>query len=262
MSEAGAQAAPDRIMHVSDVHFGVENPAAMDAFAASVEELQPDAVICTGDITQRAFHGQWDAARKWFAAFDAPVMVMPGNHDMPYGNLLERFRDPYKRFGSLEDAVGREISLRHAVIVPLDTNVTAQWRWPWSDGVIKQRKLDATLERLGELADDPRMKIVACHHPLLPATDDRKNPTIRGDMAFAALARAGANAVMSGHVHVPFDLTRSREGHAMRMIGAGTLSRRLRGAEPSWNLVTITPDRIAVEPQYPLEQMTELETTR
>jgi 3',5'-cyclic AMP phosphodiesterase CpdA len=104
---------------------------------------------------------------------------------------------------------------------------------------VRRRKLDATLGRLRELRDDPRPKLVASHHPLLPAEDGRRNPTIRGDIAFAALAEAGASAVLSGHVHRPFDLVRARGNRPLRMIGAGTLSTRLRGAEPSYNVITI-----------------------
>ena len=64
------------------------------------------------------------------------------------------------------------------------------------------------------------------------------NPTIGGDAAFAQLAAAGADAVISGHVHVPFDQQRSSGGHAMRMIGTGTLSTRLRHDSPaSWRVI-------------------------
>ena len=228
-----------RLFHVSDIHFGVEDRAALDWFAADVARDRPDAVVCTGDLTQRATHRQYARAAEWFAALNVPIMLQPGNHDMPYYNLWERFRQPYARYGVLESAVGSEIELRHAVIVPFDNNVRAQLRWPWSDGVVRQRKLAATLARLAALRDDPRPKLVACHHPLLPAEDQRRNPTIRGDMAFAALAEAGASAVLSGHVHRPFDLVRARGNRPLRMIGAGTLSTRLRGAEPSYNVVTI-----------------------
>ncbi len=231
-----------RLFHVSDVHFGVENPEAMRWFAGAVAAEQPGGVICTGDLTQRATHAQYDAAREWFTGLGVPVMVQPGNHDMPYYNLWERFRRPYKRFGALEQAVGARLSFDHAVIIPLDTNVPAQWRWPWSDGVVKAAKLEATLADLGRLSGDPRVKIVACHHPLLPKADGETNPTIGGDEAFAALAKAGADAVLSGHVHTPFDMERARGNHAMRMIGAGTLSTRLRGAPPSYNVVTIDAD--------------------
>lgn len=228
------------LFHVSDTHFGVEDRAAMAWFEAAVHAEQPDAIVCTGDLTQRATHRQYADAADWFASLGVPIMLQPGNHDMPYYNLWERFRRPYARFGVLEAAVGAEIALEHALIVPFDTNVPAQLRWPWSDGVVTRRNLDAALARLQALRADPRPKLVACHHPLLAEQDGRKNPTIRGDQAFAELAAAGASAVLSGHVHFPFDQVRSRDNRAMRMVGAGTLSTRLRhSAPPSYNVIQI-----------------------
>lgn len=237
------------LFHVSDTHFGVEDRAALGWFAAAVQAGQPDAVICTGDLTQRATRSQYAMAAEWFASLGVPVMLQPGNHDMPYYNMWERFRSPYARAGALAQAVGCELDLAHAVVVPFDTNVRAQLRWPWSDGVVRRRKLDAALARLEQLRGDKRIKIVACHHPLLADRDGAKNPTIRGDMAFAELAAAGASAVLSGHVHFPFDQQRARGNHAMRMVGAGTLSTRLRrGAPPSYNVVTVSAaGQIAVE---------------
>lgn len=241
-------AAASRIFHVSDVHFGAEDRAALAWFEAAVHSEQPDAVICTGDLTQRATHRQYAMAAEWFAALRVPVMLQPGNHDMPYYNLWERFRRPYGRYGVLERAVGGELALAHVLVVPFDTNVRAQLRWPWSDGVVRPRKLEAALARLRALGDDPRPKLVACHHPLLPAEDGRRNPTVRGERAFAALAEAGASAVLSGHVHLPFDIVRARGNRPLRMIGAGTLSTRLRGAEPSFNAITVDAGgAIAVE---------------
>ena len=227
--------------HVSDIHFGVEDEAAHQAFVDAVAAERPDAVICTGDITQRATHRQFGEARAWLNAFDVPVLVQPGNHDLPYYSPFERWRNPFKRFETIAPVQG-ELELDHAIIVTLNTNARAQWRWPWSDGVIRETKLDRTIARLKAWAHDPRPKFVACHHPLLPAHDDEDNPTIGGDEAFAALAKAGAIATLSGHVHFPFDMGRDRQGHAMRMIGAGTLSTRLRGAPPSYNVVTISAD--------------------
>jgi len=232
----------ETLFHISDTHFGVEDPAALAWFERSVRAQRPDAIVCTGDLTQRATRRQYRAAAQWFAGFDCPLMVMPGNHDMPYFNLWERFRRPFSRFDALERVVGREIALEHAVIVPLQTNVAAQMRWPWSDGVVTRRNLAETLKRLEELARDPRIKLVACHHPLLSARAEAKNPTIGGDDAFEALARAGAAAVLSGHVHYPFDQTRAIGNRAVRMIGAGTLSTRLRGAPPSFNVIRIARD--------------------
>lgn len=240
------------LFHVSDVHFGVEDGAALDWFADAVKRERPDAIICTGDLTQRATRTQFAAAAEWFSSLSAPIMLQPGNHDMPYYNIWERFRRPYARAGALEETVGSELQLPHAVVVPFDTNVRAQLRWPWSDGVVRRRKLDAALARLEALENDPRVKIVACHHPLLPDRDGVPNPTIRGDLAFTELAEAGAGLILSGHVHFPFDQTRARGNHALRMVGAGTLSTRLRrGAPPSYNVITFAANgSIAVEHRH------------
>jgi len=231
-----------RLFHISDVHFGVEDRTALAAVARAVAEEQPDALVCTGDVTQRARHSEYAAAAEWFAALGVPVVLEPGNHDMPYYNPWERFTDPFRRYNRLKEAVGGTFESPDVVLVPLLTTVRAQRRFPWSDGVIRPRALAATLERLEALRGDPRSIIVTAHHPLLAPHDDARNPTIGGDAAFAAIAAAGAHAILSGHVHMPFDLLRTRAGQSVRMIGAGTLSTRLRhGAPASWRVITCEP---------------------
>jgi 3',5'-cyclic AMP phosphodiesterase CpdA len=229
---------PTRLFHISDVHFGVEDRAALDAVAAAVAAERPDAVVCTGDLTQRAKHTEYAAAREWFAALGVPVVLEPGNHDMPYYNPWERFTDPFRRFESLRAAVSGGFESPDVVLVPLRTTVRAQTRIPWSDGVVKPAALRATLAALEALQGDPRTIIVIAHHPLLGPDGGRHNPTIGGDAAFAQLAAAGAHAVISGHVHVPFDERRTSGGQTMRTIGTGTLSTRLRHDAPaSWRVI-------------------------
>lgn len=228
---------PTQIFHLSDVHFGVENRDALARFAAAVASEQPDAIICTGDLTQRAKHSEYSDAATYFAQFDVPVILCAGNHDMPYGNLFERFTDPYRRYRRLLQAVGGALNSDDVVLIPFKTTVRIQPRFPWSDGYVMQDALTQTTRHLKGLQGDPRIKLIYCHHPLLPARDDGRNPTIGGDEAFAALAKAGGDAVISGHVHTPFNLRRERDGHPMQMLGAGTLSTRLRGKPPSYEVL-------------------------
>lgn len=233
---------PTRLFHISDVHFGVEDRAALDAVAAAVAAERPDAVVCTGDLTQRAKRSEYAAAREWFAALGVPVVLEPGNHDMPYYNPWERFTDPFRRFETLRAAVSGGFESSDVVLVPLRTTVRAQSRIPWSDGVVKPAALRQTLAALEAIKGDPRTVIVIAHHPLLGPDSARRNPTIGGDAAFAALAAAGAHAVISGHVHVPFDERRRHGGQAMRTIGTGTLSTRLRHDAPaSWRVIDCEP---------------------
>jgi 3',5'-cyclic AMP phosphodiesterase CpdA len=230
-----------RLFHVSDVHFGVEDRAALDCVAASIREDRPDALICTGDLTQRAKHSEYAAAAEWFDSLDVPVVLEPGNHDMPYYNLIERFTDPYRRFRRLDAKVGSAFETDDVVLVSLKSTVRVQLRFPWSDGFVTRTALAQTLDRLAELREDPRHVIVTAHHPLLGPREEQGNPTIGGDNAFAALAAAGADAILTGHVHHPFDEQRERGGNTMRMIGAGTLSTRLRhGAPPSYRVISCT----------------------
>jgi len=228
------------LFHISDVHFGVENRAALDAVAKAVFEERPDALVCTGDLTQRATHKQYAAAARWFGQIDVPVWLDVGNHDMPYYNLWERFADPFKRFRRLHEAVAVEsFETEDVVLVPLLTTVAAQRRWPWSDGVVKDAALAASVRQVENFADDPRTIIVTAHHPLHGPNTDGPSDTIGGNEALRCLGEAGANAVLSGHIHKPFDEFRSAGTSTTQVIGAGTLSTRLRfGAPPSYNVLT------------------------
>ncbi|MEO0589907.1 MAG: metallophosphoesterase [Pseudomonadota bacterium] len=234
-----------RLFHISDVHFGVEDRSALGAVERAIAEERPDALVCTGDITQRATHKQYAAAADWFGRFDIPVWIDPGNHDMPYFNLIERFRRPYNRYNRLCDRVAVDrFETDDLVLVPLKTTVRSQNRWPWSDGVVTARSLERTLVTLETLKDDRRTLIVTAHHPLHGPEVGGPSATIGGNAAFDRLARHGMDAIMSGHIHTPFNESRparaqAPDGARAQVIGAGTLSTRLRhGAPPSYNVLT------------------------
>ncbi|MEP5937704.1 MAG: metallophosphoesterase [Erythrobacter sp.] len=242
-----------RLFHFSDPHFGVENEAALASLAAAVHDEQPDVLICTGDLTQRAKHSEYQAAAEYFGQFDCPIVLCAGNHDMPYYNLWERFTDPFRRFRELYADVGQPFDSEDVVLVPLVTTVRVQPRIPLSDGVVRKPALHATVQHLRGMIADTRIKLVFCHHPLLgpeaePNKASKPNATIGGDEAFAQIAASGADAVISGHVHIPFDDVRTRAGNRMRMLGTGTLSTRLRGSPPSYQVLTCSrEDGISLE---------------
>ncbi|MDB5676180.1 MAG: metallophosphoesterase [Sphingomonas bacterium] len=217
-----------RLFHVSDVHFGAEDPNAIAWFDALVKAERPDAVVMTGDLTMRARSKQFSAAAAWLQGLGVPVTVEVGNHDLPYFNPWKRFVTPYHRYEVVERLAERPLKLDGVAIVPLKTTARVHWRLDWSKGHIAKSALTATLDRIAKLPPETTI-LVACHHPLIGSG------TRGGDKALAALAGAGVAAVLSGHVHDPFDLQRTIAGQAIRLIGAGTLSERLRGSRPSFN---------------------------
>jgi 3',5'-cyclic AMP phosphodiesterase CpdA len=231
-----------RIFHVSDLHFGREDRAALDWFAGDVARERPDAVVCTGDLTWRGTASEFAAAQEWLSALGVPVSIEPGNHDMPYyWNPLRRLTRPYDRFRALRREVHSELALAHVRVVPLKTVARIQMRLNQSKGRVSSRALAETLEHLHAAADTP-LRLVACHHPLVDAGTHSTGSTRGGHQALAALAHAGADAVLSGHVHDPFDLNVEAGGHRIRLIGAGTLSERLRKSPPGYNLLEWSPD--------------------
>lgn len=228
-----------RLFHVSDLHFGREDGDALDWFAQLAADERPDAIVMTGDLTYRARREEFAAATVWLQRLGAPVTIEPGNHDLPYFNPFARIFRPYRRFDRLERAIERRLELPRVSLIPLKTTARAQWRANWSWGVVRPVSLALTLKRLEEAPSD-HVRIILCHHPLID-TEAMTKPsrTLGGAKALAALAAAGADAVLSGHVHDPFDERYEASGRAVRLIGAGTLSERLRTTAPSFNELRI-----------------------
>ncbi len=222
------------LFHLSDIHFGLEDNRALDWAKAEIAKRKPDAVAITGDLTMRARHREFDAAREWILSLDAPVTVEVGNHDMPYFNPIERFFAPYKRFAGMEALVAREIDLPGLALVPLKTAVRAQPRLNWSKGWVTDAALRKCLMALDALPDCARA-LVTVHHPLREVGTQGTALTRNGNKALAELARRDVLAVISGHVHDAFDLVEDTPGGPVRMIGAGTLSQRVRSTPPSFN---------------------------
>ena len=213
-----------RLFHVSDVHFGREDKAAVAWFNALVAAEQPDAVIMTGDLTMRARSHEFEAGLDWLKSLGRPVTLEVGNHDLPYFNLIDRFFRPYRRYHAIESVIEQPLDLPGVTIVPLVTTRRAQWRLNWSKGYVSRKALAKTL---GLIADAPkdRLIFIAAHHPLIEPHTKASAQTHRGAEAIAALATAGANAVLTGHVHDAFDIKHAvagdddphdRRGHAVR----------------------------------------------
>ena len=223
-----------RIFHLSDIHFGLEHPEAVAWARSCIERERPDAVCITGDLTMRARHREYTAACEWVTSLDVPVTVEVGNHDMPYFNLAERFFAPYRRFRAIQGLLEREIEVPGIAVVPLKTAVRAQPRFNWSKGWVSRSALRKCLEAIDALPTGMRA-LVTAHHPLREVGTRGTALTANGYKALCALARRPVLAVLSGHVHDPFDLIEDTAHGPVRMIGAGTLSQRIRSTPPSFN---------------------------
>ena len=233
------------LFHLSDIHFGLEDNKALDWVKQEIAERRPNAVAITGDLTMRARSREYAAACHWIQSLDVPVTVEIGNHDMPYFNLIERFFAPYRRFRAIQGLIEREIDLPGIAIVPLKTAVRAQPRLNWSKGWVSRSALRKCLEALDALPEGKKA-LVTVHHPLREVGTKGTALTANGYKALCEIARRPVAAVLSGHVHDPFDLMENTEHGPVRMIGAGTLSQRVRSTPPSFNEIIWDGARLKV----------------
>ena len=131
----------------------------------------------------------------------------------------------------------KELKLPGLAVVPLKTTARAQPRLNWSKGWITGASLVKCLAAIDALRPDTRA-LVTAHHPLREVGTKGTALTRNGGRALAELAKRPVAAVLSGHVHDAFDITEQTANGPVRMIGAGTLSQRIRSTPPSFNEIT------------------------
>lgn len=222
------------LFHLSDIHFGGEDRRALDWVRQEIASQAPDLVAITGDLTMRARRHEFAAATNWIESFDAPVMVDIGNHDLPNYHLPERYLRPFRRFLDFKQAVERSVDLPGIELISLNSSVPAQPRSNWSKGWVSDRALDECLAAIDALPSGTQA-LVSVHHPLRETGTRGTAHTKNGSKALAELARRPVLGVLSGHVHDAFDIQEQTAHGPVRMIGAGTLSQRLRSSPPSFN---------------------------
>lgn len=237
-----------RVLQFSDVHFGCEHSDAVAAALDYAHATPNDLVLITGDITQSGFPKEFEAAGEWIRAMPQPCFVTVGNHDVPYWDVMARLFWPWKAFETASGHKAHDSELRSDKLMVRGVTTARGWqaRPNWSKGVID---LDQTRRAAEALAAAPvgALRILACHHPLIemigtPMTGDVK----RGDRAALIFAEAGVDLITTGHVHVPFALGIDMSDQRSYAVGCGTLSKRYRGAPPSFNRIEWTATEIVV----------------
>ena len=214
------------LVHLTDMHFGCADAEALRATAKYIETRKPDVVVCTGDISRDGRAIELVEACAWLRALPAPVMITPGNHDVPYFNPWGRMFDPWGRFRKASHGLQTGVWSRPGVhIVPINTARGVQPRLNWAQGAISAAQVAQAAAEL-QRAPPGALRIIATHHPLeWPNDAPIKGQTLRGPKAMHDLIAAGAELFLSGHLH--FASARLIGTQALS-ITSGTLSKRVR----------------------------------
>ena len=238
------------ILHISDLHFGTEQGAVVDALLRSVEDLTLDAVIVSGDITQRARRREFAAALAFLdelceraaLSLREDVLLVPGNHDIPLFNLAARLGWPYHNYTRAFGPTLQPV-LRRDGLLAIGVNTTRRWRH--KHGQISQQQIDAVSAGLRAAGDDT-LRIVVTHQPLAVKHADDEIDLLRGHAAARSeWLAAGVDLVLAGHIHLAYALP--LEGESPRgggwLLQTGTaVSERVRDQVPnSFHVIMPTP---------------------
>ena len=234
------------LLHISDTHFGTEEPPVVAALQSLAREHRPDAVILSGDITQRARGSQFAAARTFCDSLGVDRwLTLPGNHDIPLYNVAARLFSPY---GNYKQCFGDELEpeLAWSDVLVIGVNTTRPERH--KDGEVSGRQIERVVRRLQD-AGREQLRIVVTHQPAcVMRPEDEKDRLHGGEAAVQAWAAAGADLVLGGHIHLPYVSDLCARAHTatqrpMYCVQAGTaLSQRVRHGTPnSLNIIRWQP---------------------
>jgi 3',5'-cyclic AMP phosphodiesterase CpdA len=236
------------IVHLSDLHFGRVDPQLIDPLIKTINEMKPDLVAVSGDLTQRARSHQFIEARSFLDALPKPQIVVPGNHDVPLYNFFARFLSPldkYRRY--ITDDLQPTFADEEMVVVGVSTARALTFK----GGRINQEQVARVREKMCDVPD-AMVKILVTHHPFdLPEGHSERDLVGRAQMAMAGLAECGADLFLAGHLHLTHSGHTAKrykiEGHSALVVQAGTAtSTRGRGEANSFNVIRLEHPNITV----------------
>jgi 3',5'-cyclic AMP phosphodiesterase CpdA len=245
------------ILHGSDLHFGRPHDAgAAEDFLRAIHEQAPDVLVLSGDFTQRAKVSEYQAAREWLNALPEglPVVVTPGNHDVPLYRVWERLTDPFRNYREwISPELDTVTRVPGAVLVSLNS---AAPRRAITNGRLDPPQLDFARSAF-QAADEGEARIVVVHHHLAPAPDyERDNPLPGAPRILEAFEEMQVDMILSGHLHRAYignslDVYQgvSRDRGVVIVQSGTTTSRRGRArerAKQSFNVVRIFGTRLEV----------------
>lgn len=189
------------LLQISDLHFGPPYvPRVGEAVLRAATSLQPDLIVISGDLTQRAKPEQFHEARQFLDRLpDVPQIVVPGNHDVPLYRVAERLVDPHRFY---RQYISQELNqcYRHerAVVVALDSTAPRQ---TISNGRIHPGQLEYCAECFRDVPPEVA-RIVVAHHHFSPAPDYERDQVMPGSKrAINAFVDLRVDLIMGGHLH-------------------------------------------------------------
>jgi 3',5'-cyclic-AMP phosphodiesterase len=229
---------PFVIAQLSDLHCGGPYfvPNLLERAISEVNDLEPDIVICSGDLTTFGFKEEYAQAKSYLDRIECDAfVVVPGNHDSRNVGYLH-FEQHFGERDSVLHQDGVTVVAVDSTEPDLDHGQIGRGSYAWIEE---------------QFAHPAELRIFVLHHHLLPVpgTGRERNVVYDAGDAIECLQRAGVQLVLSGHKHVPYAWRLEN----LFVVNAGTVSSlRLRGnTRPCYNVIEVSGGHVDVWRRYP-----------
>ena len=224
------------IVHISDLHIS-NSTFDEDMFMNAVTEinnLNPDMIILTGDITDAGYYVQFQQATKYLEMFEAPLFAVPGNHDAR--NL------GYQTFEELIGEKSWKLTMDdNFTVIGIDSSSPDE-----DKGHIGTPQHMWLEHQLDECVVNEQFSIVALHHHVVPIPQTGRERNVLSDAGdvLKTIITHEVDLVLSGHKHVP----NIWKVNNTIIVNAGSLSSvKLRGKNKnSYNVYNIADGEIEI----------------
>ena len=245
------------IAHLSDIHFGgYADLVQIEALEEFLPTIEASAVVISGDLSQRARHGEFQAAHAFVSRLRAttPALIVPGNHDIewwrsPLGLAGERRK--YAKYGRYFGDLRPVLEIPGAVIAGALSSYGVAFgslTWNLRDVAVKGHLPKAETDRVSAIfaaAPAGAARILTFHHNVLPGGISRRMGLARWRSAYRRLLATGADVILCGHDHQ--EGAGQIEG-TVAVSTSGTHSSRVRGGRPSvFNLVRVDDRAVHIQ---------------
>ena len=236
------------IAHLSDLHFGRIDPATLDPLVRAIDDLRPDLIAVSGDLTQRARRREFEDARQFLDRLHGPMIVVPGNHDVPARNPWMRFVSKWGRF---REHIHGDLDQTYADDAMVVVGINTARALAWKGGRISVEQIESVRHAFSTAAPG-MLRVLVAHHPLdIPEHWTIANRTTRARRALERWAECGVDLILAGHEHKAFagaEAASLRIGnHNAVIVQAGTAtSTRVRGEPNSFNAIHVSAHQIRV----------------
>jgi 3',5'-cyclic AMP phosphodiesterase CpdA len=235
-----------RIIHAADIHIGATSDALLEAARLAMAGAGGEALVVSGDLTQRGTRAEFSGARAWVDSIGLPAIAVPGNHDTPLLHAGHRLFKPFERYTDYFGDLTQPLKAGPARLFPLNTSRGWQTRTNWAEGSVD---IEDLVDIITAAASASEVPVMVCHHPFTPFSGaGLRTRTRRGDEASVRLASSPFRILLTGHVHTPHAEWIHDASGSYLAVSAGTLSLRLRSAPPGFNVLALDEAGLTVTP--------------